>query len=84
LIIIEANFYLLFSTFLFFLKLFYTINISNAYGQLGTGNFEHLNKLTEMPLPKELLGQRIDRVSCGAYHTLVFTEKNEIFGCGLN
>lgn len=39
--------------------------------------------LTGKPL-SVMFGHKVKQISCGAYHTMLITDENYIFGCGLN
>jgi len=55
---------------------------SNIYGQLGNGNNNNTN--TFIQIDTSLLNGIPTKIACGAYHTLILTSNNKIYGCGLN
>ncbi|KAL9652859.1 hypothetical protein ABK040_010891 [Willaertia magna] len=53
----------------------------NDFGQLCTGNNKSTKKLIEPKLPPEMV---IQQVAVGYDHTLILTDKNELYVCGSN
>ena len=58
-------------------------NVSAQYnkGQLGHGTAKKVDQPTRV---KDLESQRVVRVACGGYHTIVLTQDNKLFGFGSN
>src|SRR3990167_4444991 len=54
----------------------------NGYGQLGLGNFSHLEKCST---PKKIENiPKMSSISAGYYHTLLLDENGEVWTCGYN
>ncbi|XP_077989490.1 serine/threonine-protein kinase Nek9-like [Glandiceps talaboti] len=53
---------------------------NNKYGQLGVGDFKPRNRICEVAGP--LMGQRVQKVSCGDDFTVVSTSDNYIYSFG--
>jgi len=53
----------------------------NFYGNLGTGNNDDKNELTQMTIPT---GKTPAAIACGAGHSLVLMNDGTVYGCGDN
>ena len=52
----------------------------NHEGQLGLGDYDDRLTITEVTLPKDVV---VAQIVAGNYHTMVITEDNQVFACGL-
>ena len=52
---------------------------NNEYGQLGIGNYENQNKWV-----KSNIKEKVIKIVCGGYNTMVLTEKGEVWATGYN
>lgn len=57
---------------------------SNEYGQCGDGKQGKNQIKMNFEINFSLKGKQIEMIECGGAHTLILTQGQEMFACGLN